>query len=499
MFELSSSEVKLSFHLPPSHPSRLHPALVHAICAAASIYTDKIPPTKLPFHGRVPAHQLFPDSEKRLFNLPDTFAERHCRLAFKRFKESREFGRLGFSVGIVQAITILSITLRRLAKWAPSHGSMDGSVRMAALLHLNVGPGFESLSDDYTPGVRLDPAHSPKEEEARRNTFWACYAAERYYARMSSHPMSLDDEDVSQPLPLRGDLFEQGFTVPMSQRQFIHSPDLLSSHPPELTDSFVLMVKSAILVSRVRTFNRRFRKLNFLGVDDMCLNVSPSSESNTPTSSGSNDGSQSSTGSSNRTKTTDARQVDRFLKLENEVESFTRSFPAYLQEPITQDGFVDEMLFNTFLASHFAKISLHEPHADFKLNESDFDGADFTCESAHKVGEALDSAYHLFRTMTGSISDVTLADTYCVSLLYQCAAICVEIIQKSFRSPPTTEEEIIARPRAHKYWDRFQFMRSTLRKIGARLPQAAVNAILLTEMVRRLMDPKRRTARVSVD
>lgn len=61
-----------------------------------------------------------------------------------------------------------------------------------------------------------------------------------------------------------------------------------------------------------------------------------------------------------------------------------------------------------------AKITLHEPHADLKLNELDSEANDFTCKSAHKVGEALDDAYHLLRTMADSVSDITLADPYCV-------------------------------------------------------------------------------------
>ncbi len=58
MFEKSSTEMKLSLHLPSSHPERPHPALLHAICGAASIYTDWVPPTRLPFYGRVPSRAL---------------------------------------------------------------------------------------------------------------------------------------------------------------------------------------------------------------------------------------------------------------------------------------------------------------------------------------------------------------------------------------------------------------------------------------------------------
>ncbi len=94
-----------------------------------------------------------------------------------------------------------------------AYGTTDGAIRLAALVHLNVGPGFESITDDYTPGMRLQPALSSKQDEARRNTFWMCYVGERYYARLSGYAMGVDDNDVSQALPLRGDSFVQGVSL----------------------------------------------------------------------------------------------------------------------------------------------------------------------------------------------------------------------------------------------------------------------------------------------
>ena len=42
-------------------------------------------------------------------------------------------------------------------------------------------------------------------------------------------------------------------------RQWSYTPDLLYKHPVDQTDPFILYVKSAILLSRVKTFNLRFR------------------------------------------------------------------------------------------------------------------------------------------------------------------------------------------------------------------------------------------------
>lgn len=143
--------------------------------------------------------------------------------------------------------------------------------------------------------------------------------------------------------------------IPHSERQYVHSLNVLSNHPPELTDSFVLVVKSAILLSRVKAFNRRFRKLNALGVSDMSVKGSSSKEFDMIA--GSSEESQSH--GAGMENSPDAREVDRFVQLETEVESFTRSFPAYLQEPITQDGFVDWTLLNAYLASYVRSHSAH--------------------------------------------------------------------------------------------------------------------------------------------
>lgn len=323
---------------------------------------------------------------------------------------------------------------------------MEGSQRRASLLHLNVEPGFESLSNDYVPNVRVSSAHSPKQEESRRNLFWMCYTTERYYAQFFSQSAMIDDIDVSQALPLRGDLVERGVSCSIcpflkmlnallqqvvfqqTERQYVHSPNVLFNHPPELTDSFVLLVKSAILLSRVRVFNRRFRMLNALGVSDMSTKTNSQTHFEEPV-----ELNEDKEFNPAKECSSDAREVDRFRQLESDVELFIPSFPAYLQDPITQDGYIDWTLLNAHLASYSyvlfivllqmlislivsstsAKISLHEPHADLKLNESDSDIEDFACKSSRKVVEALDDAYRLLRSMVDLVPDITLSDPYC--------------------------------------------------------------------------------------
>lgn len=98
---------------------------------------------------------------------------------------------------------------------------------------LNVGPHFATLSrGNRTPSI-LPPAHGILEEEERRcgdfsryllhpnaagngvsdvyrNTFWLIYIAEHLQAAETRWAMLLDDDDVSQLLPLTEKDFYNG-------------------------------------------------------------------------------------------------------------------------------------------------------------------------------------------------------------------------------------------------------------------------------------------------
>ena len=43
------------------------------------------------------------------------------------------------------------------------------------------------------------------------------------------------------------------------ERQWSYDPQLLFKHPEQQTDSFILYVKSSILLSKVKMYNLRFR------------------------------------------------------------------------------------------------------------------------------------------------------------------------------------------------------------------------------------------------
>ena len=63
------------------------------------------------------------------------------------------------------------------------------------------------------PPSILAPARTVVEDETRRNSFWLAYATERQYGCGNGWALFLDDQDVSQLLPVQGDQFEFGASI----------------------------------------------------------------------------------------------------------------------------------------------------------------------------------------------------------------------------------------------------------------------------------------------
>jgi len=84
------------------------------------------------------------------------------------------------------------------------------SLRMALPLGLNKCPPFHSISAERVIDTLLPPAESTIEDETRRNLFWLAYATDRTSGAGHGWAFGIDDDDVGQFLPVRGDLFDTG-------------------------------------------------------------------------------------------------------------------------------------------------------------------------------------------------------------------------------------------------------------------------------------------------
>lgn len=131
------------------------------------------------------------------------------------------------------------------------------------------------------------------------------------------------------------------------------------SHVPSQTDSFVLFIKSTILLSHVKNFNLRFRGRYYQG-DASMYTANPVVEP---------------------PATFDPRSSPAFKELDSLVAGFRPAFPSHMRSPV-QDEMVDAYLYTAHTAAYLcvvysssdgftlltayscrAQLLLHEPHA----------------------------------------------------------------------------------------------------------------------------------------
>lgn len=88
------------------------------------------------------------------------------------------------------------------------------ALRAAVPLGINVCPPFHSISKALRAPSILPPPRTVIEDETRRNVFWLAYATERLHSSGNGWAMTIDDQDVSQLMPVRRDQFEAGVISP---------------------------------------------------------------------------------------------------------------------------------------------------------------------------------------------------------------------------------------------------------------------------------------------
>lgn len=113
-------------------------------------------------------------------------------------------------------------------------------------------------------------------------------------------------------------------------RQWSHDWDVLTNHPPGITDAFVLYIKSCLLLSRVKSFNSRFRTKFYSG------------DPSTVTFRSGSDG-------AGQMVPKDIRETPAFVSLNQLIEQFRESFPPHLRHPV-QNGVVTPHLFSASTA-----------------------------------------------------------------------------------------------------------------------------------------------------
>ncbi|KAH8982587.1 hypothetical protein EDB92DRAFT_1893745 [Lactarius akahatsu] len=455
-----------SIDLPPTHPNFPSPAIIHAICAVGSLYTVAVPPTPPPEksmgasmseHANLGdgssdhsplADEIFGSWYKRKDYI-DSFAERHVKLAKQTAEEQLLAGKT--LLEDVQAMLIITWWYWCNARWVESFTTIGQAIRAAIPLGINVNPPFFPISDSLrTPSLILLPKDSV-EDEVRRNTFWLLYAMERMGGCSNGWALSLDDQDVSQLLPMRDVNFDLGITWSGSERQHALGKDILLHHPEDQVDSFSLYIKGCMLLSRVKVYNLRFRSKRFVG-DPAFTYASTYAEA------------WEKVGDEGKDKAADPRRTSGFLEIDHIASMFRQSFPLYLRNPI-RDSSVDSHLYTACLTPHLAIILLHDPHAHVKSPG---------CVSAFKILEASRAVLDLIYAVRSTSFDVTLLDFFCAFCWFRAGRVLVRFWQAA-QQANSKEQTLTLRSEV-------EYIIAALAKLGERVPLAHRYFLMLSEV-----------------
>ncbi|WVQ98640.1 hypothetical protein IAU59_005770 [Kwoniella sp. CBS 9459] len=315
--------------LPPTHSNFPHPALIHAICAAAAAWC---PPEIYEKSSRVKQWQwqenssagmsMPPGLDTKGQKTPFSFGLAQAAFAKDAVQDGLNTGNRLFDV--VRAMIILCRVFiddtRMLECWA--YGGLVA--RMLLPLGLNVRSAELSLKS-----VMLPPAADALEREERRAAVWMAFYHDTIASSASGWGTSMSLEELSVPLPVSAKDFEEGIETMEPNPQDIESPDLWVKHP--VTDSFVMTIKATILMNRVNRFARRWKNRHLRENDDY-----------------------------------EGMNKPEFRDLANAISCFQMSFPSTMRDvtKLTAKKSFDIDLISARMLPHAAIICLYEPFAD---------------------------------------------------------------------------------------------------------------------------------------
>ncbi|KAK7694818.1 hypothetical protein QCA50_002006 [Cerrena zonata] len=310
-----------SFSLSPSDPNFPPLSLLHAICAAGGRYMAKS------------LTSSYITGEQKDYYGHKSFVEEQATLARQSIQMNTQHGDK--LLQHLQACVLLTWYYWYSAKWMDVHILSGMTLRTAVSMGLNMSPPYPLIVShpDKTTKITslLPPARDRIELEIRRNVFWSAYCIERLYGCGNGWPLSLSDEDISQVMPTSLHDFEAGVITSPEDRQWSHDKDILTKHPNNHSDPFILYVKSVILLSRVKSLCLRARIRYYPQIQAPDIAQDP-------------------------------RLSAEFWDLETAVNTFKNSLPTLSKSPITGEV-VDPLLFSVVCAPYVAKIFLHEQFA----------------------------------------------------------------------------------------------------------------------------------------
>ncbi|WVN89075.1 uncharacterized protein L203_104291 [Cryptococcus depauperatus CBS 7841] len=350
--------------LPPTHSDFPQRALLHAICACAARYSaavtvrsvqdgiEKLTEDSRNVGGRGCTGQE-PEDEW-------CFSERNAMYAMKFIKYNHVSARGLFE--FAQALIILSHWTQANSRW------MEGWVMTGTEIRLCVGLGLHQHQPSDThavPNIRrsiLGPPENDAEREERRATIYYALCYDVTTSASSGWVGSMPYDELTARLPGPSSEFDKESQI-TENTQTYSSPDIFYNHPVQ--DSFVMFIKSEILLGRVCKFLRKFRSME---AGDRLL----------------------------------ANSLPEFHQIEKDIALFLLAFPHSLRDPVQHmKGHlksIDADLISAHLVPHIAAIQLHEPFADV---------TNATCSSAQRLLTESRACLNIVYMIISSSADVS--------------------------------------------------------------------------------------------
>ncbi|KDQ63644.1 hypothetical protein JAAARDRAFT_203058 [Jaapia argillacea MUCL 33604] len=420
-----------SLQLHPHDPGFPHSAILHAICASASRWSSQTVTT-------------LSDGSRR-----DAFAEFHAGKTRQYIDKTMASGEDIFAV--MQACLLLSWYFYQEGRWVEVWIFAGFQTRVAIPLRLNY-PGTFTTHGNSSPGAYLAPPRDLKDLESRRRTWWMTIVFDRI-ASVGGWVHGIDERDIGTELPLRRIDFESEHLVP-NNPQDLCSPGVFTTHPPQYTDSFLLLIKAVMLFGKVTDYNVR---------SNLRAPAPPS-------------------------KNQDPFHLPDFEALDSLVcvdflESLPSNFKNVFDMHNNHAGGLDTDLYLVHIIPHAATITLHNPYLDF--SRPTWISTSRCMNSARAIIEA---SYLLSSTSL----DLTRLHPFVTICWYLAAVIQVQLC-KYFIEIGDTEGE------AH-VWGEINVLRFAMLEYGARSPigtrQEKLLQGLMTEIVR--MTTQRRPLEVGL-
>ncbi|KAJ7631002.1 hypothetical protein FB45DRAFT_793800 [Roridomyces roridus] len=408
-----------SMHLPPRDPGFPHSAILHAICTAASRWSPQNVVT-------------LPDGTRR-----DQFAEFHASKTRHYMDKTMASGEDIFPV--MQACILLSWYFYQEGRWVEVWIFAGFLTRVAVPLRLNY-PGTFTTHGNNSPGAYLAPPRDFRDLESRRRTWWMTIVFDRI-ASVGGWIHAVDERDLGTELPLRNNDFESEIAVP-SNPQDLATPNVFIRHPPQYTDSFLLLIKAVMLFGRVTDYNVR---------GNLRAPTAPSKNQN-------------------------PFHLDGFKELDKLVcNDFLESLPQiYKNNSGITDGHagcaVDTDLYMVHIIPHAATITLHNPYLDF---------TDPQCASTSRCVNSARSILGAYYMLAGTSLDITRLHPFVVICWYLAAVVQVQLCKYFIEIGDSERESTV--------WGEINVLRFAMLAYGHRSPIGTRQESLLQGVMREII------------